>query len=146
MACAGFKFAEKASDDAPQTRANISAPLTTNEIRTITIDPISARDFDDPISAQVLGADEVRVWVHFADVSAFVNEGGALDLEARSRATSVYVPDTVEPMLPAALSNEACSLVPGAERLAVTVELDLSTLPDDGPTGGFFYDGEPEPW
>jgi len=66
------------------------------------------------------------VWVHIADVSAFVSEGSALDAEARRRATSVYVPDAVEPMLPAALSNEACSLVPGAERLAVTVELDFA--------------------
>jgi ribonuclease R len=96
------------------------------DLPTFTIDPLSARDFDDAISAEALGADEVRVWVHIADVSAFVTEGCALDLEARSRATSVYVPDAVEPMLPAALSNEACSLVPGAERLAVTVELDLA--------------------
>jgi ribonuclease R len=64
--------------------------------------------------------------VHIADVSAYVRDGSALDAEARRRATSVYVPDAVEPMLPAALSNEACSLVPGAERLAVTAELDLA--------------------
>jgi len=96
------------------------------ELATFTIDPIGARDFDDAISAQALAEGDVRVWVHIADVSAYVPEGSALDLEARRRATSVYVPDAVEPMLPAALSNEACSLVPGAERLAVTVELDLA--------------------
>jgi ribonuclease R len=64
-------------------------------------------------------------WVHIADVSAYVGEGSVVDGEARRRGTSVYVPGAVEPMLPQALSNDACSLVPGAERAAVTVELDL---------------------
>jgi ribonuclease R len=67
----------------------------------------------------------VRVWVHIADVSAYVPEGSPVDREARRRGTSVYVPGAVEPMLPEALSNDACSLVPGAERAAVTVEMDL---------------------
>ena len=68
----------------------------------------------------------VRVWVHIADVSAYVPEGSPVDRGgARSAATSVYAPGAVEPMLPQALSNDACSLVPGAERAAVTVELDL---------------------
>ena len=65
------------------------------------------------------------MWVHIADVSAFVRPGAAVDLEAYRRGTSVYVPGAVEPMLPEALSNRACSLVPGAERLAVTVEMEL---------------------
>jgi ribonuclease R len=65
------------------------------------------------------------VWVHIADVSAFVRPGTALDREAFRRATSVYVPGLVEPMLPEALSNRACSLIPGQDRLAVTVELEL---------------------
>ena len=67
----------------------------------------------------------VRVWVHIADVSAYVSEGSLVDKEARRRGTSVYVPGAVEPMLPEALSNDACSLVPGSERAAVTVELEL---------------------
>ena len=67
----------------------------------------------------------MRVWVHIADVSAYVPEGSLVDLEAKRRGTSVYVPGAVEPMLPEALSNDACSLVPGAERAAVTVELEL---------------------
>ncbi|HEV2980711.1 MAG TPA: RNB domain-containing ribonuclease [Solirubrobacteraceae bacterium] len=92
---------------------------------TFTIDPHSARDFDDALSAEAGDGDEVRVWVHIADVSAFVREGSALDAEARTRGCSVYVPGGVEPMLPAALSNDACSLVPGADRLAVTTELEL---------------------
>ena len=90
-------------------------------LATFTIDPASARDFDDAISAEAAADGVCRVWVHIADVCAHVPEGGALDREARRRATSVYVPGTVEPMLPHALSSDACSLMPGAERLAVTV-------------------------
>ena len=70
--------------------------------------------------------DAIRVWVHIADVSAFVRPGSAIEREAYRRATSVYVPGAVEPMLPEALSNHACSLVPGVERLAVTVEMELT--------------------
>jgi ribonuclease R len=96
---------------------------------TFTIDPESARDFDDAISAERLGEDHThpatRVWVHIADVSAYVHEGSLVDLEAKRRGTSVYVPGAVEPMLPEALSNDACSLMPGVERAAVTVELEL---------------------
>jgi ribonuclease R len=95
------------------------------ELATFTIDPVSARDFDDAISAQSLGDGAVRVWMHIADVAAHVREGSELDREARRRATSVYVPGAVEPMLPHALSSDACSLVPGRDRLAVTVELDF---------------------
>jgi ribonuclease R len=67
----------------------------------------------------------VRVWVHIADVAAHVPPGSAVDREAYRRATSVYVPGAVEPMLPEALSNRACSLVPRQDRLAVTVEMDF---------------------
>ena len=92
---------------------------------TFTIDPVTARDFDDAISCEALGDEHWRVWVHIADVSAYVRPGGAVDREAYRRSTSVYVPGAVEPMLPEALSNDACSLRPGVERLAVTVELEL---------------------
>jgi len=94
-------------------------------LATFTIDPATARDFDDAISAEALGGGAWRIWVHIADVCAHVPEGGGLDREARRRATSVYVPGAVEPMLPHALSSDACSLIPGADRLAVTVELEL---------------------
>ena len=65
------------------------------------------------------------MWVHIADVSAYVPRGLAGRRRGARRATSVYVPGAVEPMLPQALSNDACSLVPQRERLAVTVELEL---------------------
>ena len=95
------------------------------DLPTFTIDPVSARDFDDAISAEQIDEAAVRVWVHIADVSAYVVEGSLLDGEAHRRGTSVYVPGAVEPMLPEAISNDACSLVPERERLAVTVELVL---------------------
>jgi ribonuclease R len=95
------------------------------ELPTFTIDPVSARDFDDAVSAQVLEGGRTRVWVHIADVAAHVPEGSLVDREARRRATSVYVPGTVEPMLPHSLSSDACSLRAGTDRPAVTVELEL---------------------
>ena len=95
------------------------------DLPTFTIDPVTAKDFDDAISAEELEAGRWRVWVHIADVSAYVRPGSQIDREAYQRATSVYVPGAVEPMLPEVLSNGACSLVPGQERLAVTVEMEL---------------------
>jgi ribonuclease R len=95
------------------------------DLATFTIDPSSARDFDDAISAEAIDGERTRIWVHIADVAAHVPEGSLIDREARRRATSVYVPGAVEPMLPHALSSDACSLVPAVDRPAVTVELDL---------------------
>jgi len=95
-------------------------------LATFTIDPPSAGDFDDAISAEALeGEDGWRVWVHIADVAAHVAPGSPVDEEGARRGTSVYVPGLLEPMLPGPLSNEACSLVPGRERPAVTVEMVL---------------------
>jgi ribonuclease R len=94
-------------------------------LTTFTIDPVNALDFDDAISAEQLPGGLTRVWVHIADVAAHVREGSPVDREARRRATSVYVPGAVEPMLPHVLSSDACSLRPGTDRAAVTVELDL---------------------
>ncbi len=93
------------------------------DLPTFTIDPVTARDFDDAVSAEEIGDGSWRVWVHIADVAAYVTPRSLVDREAYRRATSVYVPGMVEPMLPRALSNEACSLVPGAPRAAVTVEM-----------------------
>ena len=92
---------------------------------TFTIDPASARDFDDAVSAEALGEGRWRIWVHIADVAAHVGPGSPVDREAYRRATSVYVPGAVEPMLPHALSSDACSLVPAQDRAAVTVEMEL---------------------
>jgi ribonuclease R len=95
------------------------------DLPTFTIDPATAKDFDDAISAEALGDGAWRIWVHIADVTAYVAPGSLVDREAYRRATSVYVPGAVEPMLPEALSNGACSLVPHQERLAVTIEMEV---------------------
>jgi len=87
---------------------------------TITVDPVDARDFDDAISLERDG-DGYILQVHIADVAAYAVQGGAVDLEARTRGTSVYLPDRVIPMIPEVLSAGACSLRPGEERLARTV-------------------------
>ncbi len=95
-------------------------------LTTFTIDPTTARDFDDAISAERIDDAHTRIWVHIADVGAYVKPGSLVDREAARRGTSVYVPGRVEPMLPEALSNDACSLVPRQRRAAVTVELDYA--------------------
>jgi ribonuclease R len=93
-------------------------------LATFTVDPATARDFDDAVSAQREG-EALRLWIHIADVAAHVPPGSPLDREALRRGNSTYVPGAVEPMLPHALSEEACSLAPGVERLAVTAEIEL---------------------
>ncbi len=106
------------------------------DLPTFTVDPATARDFDDAVSARREG-DGVRLWIHIADVAAHVPPGSALDEEARRRANSTYVPGAVEPMLPHALSEDACSLAPGVERLAVSAEIELG--PDGEPGAAAFY-------
>jgi ribonuclease R len=87
-----------------------------------TIDPETAKDFDDAISVRREG-NGIRAWVHIADVSFFVPAGSPLDLGAADRASSVYVPGRVAPMLPHELADDLCSLRPHVDRLCVTVEL-----------------------
>jgi ribonuclease R len=91
----------------------------------ITIDPATAEDHDDALFAKRLPDGTVRVFVAIADVSAFVLPGSALDVEARRRSASLYLPGRVVPMLPPILSNRAASLVPGRERAAMVLELRL---------------------
>jgi len=90
------------------------------DVFTITVDPVDARDFDDAISL-ARDRDEYILQVHIADVAGYAVQGGAVDLEARRRGTSVYLPDRVIPMIPEILSAGACSLRPGEERLTRTV-------------------------
>ena len=94
------------------------------DLLTFTIDPETAEDFDDAISVRE-EASGVRVFVHIADVSAFLPSGSALDYGAAARAFSTYAPGNVAPMLPPELSEDACSLRPGRDRLCVTTEVLL---------------------
>ncbi len=91
----------------------------------VTIDGASARDFDDAISVKEISDGGFRLGVHIADVSHYVYEGGAIDLEAYRRGTSVYFPERAVPMIPERLSNGLCSLRPSVPRLTVSVFLDI---------------------
>lgn len=93
---------------------------------TITIDPIDARDFDDAISLSKMSNGNWRLGVHIADVSHFVKKGSALDREARSRGTSVYLPDRVIPMIPEVISNSLASLQPDKVRLTKSVYMEIT--------------------
>ena len=88
---------------------------------TFTIDPADAKDFDDALSIKKLGKDDYEVGIHIADVSHFVTPGTALDEEGYNRATSVYLPDRVNPMLPEKISNELCSLRPNEDKYTFSV-------------------------
>jgi ribonuclease R len=101
------------------------------DLVTFTIDPETAKDFDDAISAR-READGIRVWVHIADVSWFVPAGSQLDRIAYERALSTYVPGLVAPMLPHELADDACSLRPNVDRLCVTVEVPFDGALDPG--------------
>lgn len=92
----------------------------------ITIDPVDARDFDDAISLSRLENGHWVLGVHIADVSHFVPEGSALDAEARHRATSVYLPDKVIPMLPETISNNLASLQPDRVRFTRTALIEFT--------------------
>jgi ribonuclease R len=92
------------------------------DLPTITIDPETAKDFDDAISV-VREGDGLRAYVHIADVSHFVAAGSELDLGAAERSRSVYVPGRVARMLPAELADDLCSLRPHLDRFTLTVEL-----------------------
>lgn len=84
---------------------------------TFTIDPDTAKDFDDALSIKFLEDGSCEVGIHIADVSHYVRPGMALDKEALERSTSVYLVDRVLPMLPEKLSNELCSLRPNEDKL-----------------------------
>jgi len=98
-------------------------------INTFTIDGADAKDFDDALSVERLDSKKdglVRIGIHIADVSYYVAEGTSLDKEAKERATSVYLPGQVLPMLPEELSNGICSLVEGQARLSLSVLVDMT--------------------
>jgi ribonuclease R len=96
------------------------------DVLTFTIDPVDARDFDDALSIRELRKGVYEVGVHIADVAHYVRPGTALDKDAFERATSVYLPDRVLPMLPESISNVLCSLRPHEDKLTFSCVFQLN--------------------
>jgi ribonuclease R len=108
--------------------ADIQGREDLRDLPLVTIDGEDARDFDDAVYAEPARGGGWRLIVAIADVSNYVRYGTALDGEARARATSVYFPDRVIPMLPENLSNHLCSLMPRVNRLAFVCDMHVSKL------------------
>ncbi|MHC4403231.1 MAG: ribonuclease R, partial [Planctomycetota bacterium] len=125
------KFPDEVLEDARQQAEDFDAEVSDDRFdatgeTTITIDPVDARDFDDAISLVRLDGGHWQLGVHIADVSHFVRPNTALDEEARRRATSVYLPDRVIPMLPELISNGLASLQPKKVRYTKSVYIEFS--------------------
>ncbi|HUT24727.1 MAG TPA: ribonuclease R [Sumerlaeia bacterium] len=104
--------------------------LDLRERKTFTIDPATAKDFDDALSIDHLPNGNWRLGVHIADVAHYVQADKPIDAEALKRGTSIYPVDRVVPMLPERLSDDLCSLRPGEDRYALSVFMDVA--PADG--------------
>ncbi len=134
LACAGIpiEFPDAAVAQAEATPAELVAKDLADRIdlrdrRFCTIDPETARDFDDALCIEAGPHGGPRVWVAVADVSHYVRWSDALDREAVIRGVSVYLPDRMIPMLPLRLSSGVCSLNPNVDRCAMVVRLDYAT-------------------
>ena len=112
----------------------IRGRIDCRRITCVTIDPEDAKDFDDAVSYEPLPGGGARLGVHIADVSHYVRPGTALDAEAYTRGTSVYMVNEVVPMLPERLSNDLCSLRPDVDRLTYSVFMDIAP---DGAVGRY---------
>ena len=97
------------------------------DVLTFTIDPADAKDFDDALSLKKLTGDDFEIGVHIADVSHFVTPDTLMDAEGYARATSVYLPDRVNPMLPEKISNELCSLRPNEDKYTFSVIFKINS-------------------
>ncbi len=130
---AGFPL--EFEDEALEIAARIPDAISEEEIHrrldvrpvlTFTIDPADAKDFDDALSLRLLKNGLYEIGVHIADVSHYVAPGNALDEDAYARATSVYLPDRVNPMLPEHISNFLCSLRPREDKLTFSAIFQMN--------------------
>ncbi|HRX28701.1 MAG TPA: ribonuclease R [Saprospiraceae bacterium] len=113
--------------DGTITEQEIEKRRDFREILTFTIDPLTAKDFDDALSYRILENGDTEVGVHIADVTNYLIENSALDKEAYRRSTSVYLVDRVLPMLPEKLSNDLCSLNPHEDKLTFSAVFTFNT-------------------
>ncbi len=109
------------------TSTDIEGRMDLRDITCITIDPKTAKDFDDAVSIERSDDGDYRLGVHIADVSHYVAEGGAIDRDAYERGTSVYLIDRAIPMLPEKLSSHLCSLIASEDRLAMSVIMRIDS-------------------
>lgn len=109
------------------TREELKRRKDCRQVLTFTIDPVDAKDFDDAISIRKMENGNYEIGIHIADVSHFVQPGSILDEAAYERATSVYLPDRVNPMLPERISNELCSLRPKEDKYTFSAIFEINT-------------------
>ncbi|MDD3737871.1 MAG: ribonuclease R [Lentimicrobiaceae bacterium] len=123
-------FSDEAEKQAESFKLDIKTELVKRkdfrDVWTCTIDPETAKDFDDALSIKAIDNDTFEIGIHIADVSFFVKPGTPIDNEAYERATSVYMVDRTIPMLPEALSNNMCSLVPNEDRLCFSAVFNIT--------------------
>ncbi len=125
-----YEVEQYADDAVARRRADPGeGRIDRTDLHAFTIDPADAKDHDDALSIRRLDEGSTEVGIHIADVSHFVQAGDPVDLEALKRATSVYLVDRVIPMLPHALSTDACSLLPDVDRFALSL---FTTVDDSG--------------
>lgn len=122
-------YEELASKNAAFIESELKHRKNLKKFYTVTIDGDNAKDFDDAISFEKT-RDGYSLYVHIADVSAFVDKGTPLDAEATRRGTSFYVGNTVIPMLPELLSNDLCSLREGVDRITLSVRMKFNRRGD----------------
>lgn len=131
----GYGLEPHFSDEVEAESENIDWNISDEEISkrkdfrnttTLTIDPSTAKDFDDAISIKDLGKGDYEIGVHIADVSHYVKKGSHLDKEALKRGNSVYLVDRVIPMIPERLSNGVCSLRPNEDKLTYSVVFKIN--------------------
>ncbi len=117
---------EEARDIDPAIpQKEIAARRDFRHLPIVTIDGETARDFDDAVLVTRLDNGNYELQVHIADVAQYVDDGSAIDEEARKRGTSVYFPDRAVPMLPLELSTDICSLRPEVDRLVLSCIMEI---------------------